>query len=77
MECHQFEEILQGVLDGTLEKLPAAAQVHLENCAICQKIHQESIELRNLLQQMPAPELNAAARNRLERAIHQRIMAAG
>ena len=73
MTCQHFGDLLQVVLDGELERLPAAAKRHMETCDACrataaafQQLRTAADELR--LSSISAP-IEAALYDRIERRI--------
>ncbi len=55
MNCREFEQHLQGVLDGLGEPEPAEVRAHREACAVCRELALAAKQLRRGLALLPVP----------------------
>ncbi|MFQ5751845.1 MAG: hypothetical protein ACE5HI_07595 [bacterium] len=61
MDCQQFNQSLQKMLDGKVATLPQAAEKHKQSCESCQVLYIHMMELQATARKASQPEMSSRA----------------
>lgn len=75
MDCHEFNENLQVLLDGGAEWLSPVAKKHRESCADCRRLYTQMLQLQRAFRETPRPKLSSQAETLLARRIARQVTA--